>query len=379
MSTQQTIICHSFPAWDTPYIKSTVELMMRLSATHRVIFIDYHYTLKDLITNQFAPKNKLLGKGGRWRKVKTKYGEIEVYNFPPILPINWIGNKWAFDKMARLNASLIKKHIRKFQKANGLENATLINAFNPVYGALCQDAWKVNQQIYYCYDEISGTQWAGKHGASYEQQYLQNVDKVIVTSEGLKKTKAAFNPNCHVVKNGVNLSVFQQETASKSKSKHIAYIGAVDERIDQDLVAHLATEFSEYTFDFYGPVKVNIAEQPNLNFHGAIPQEQLPLVLEEAAACIIPFVKNNLTEAIYPLKVNEYLAMGKPVVSTAFADLSDFEKVIATGNNHEAFADALRKEIRYNSRARIQKRIDFAKQNDWEKRTEEFLQLLDVT
>lgn len=372
MKKRETIICHSFPAWDTPYIKSTVELMVRLSANYRVIFIDYHYTIKDLITNKFAPKRQILGQASRWRTIATEYGEVEVYNFPPVLPINWIKQPWLFDKMAKLNAWFLKKHIQKFQKQNGLENATLINAFNPIYGELCKDSWSVKQQIYYCYDEISGTEWAGKHGERYEQQYLQSVDKVIVTSDGLKSTKSKYNKNCTVVKNGVNLNVFQQENIAKSKSKNITYIGAVDNRIDQALIANLANQFKDFTFHFYGPVKVAVQAFDNVYYHGAIPQEKLPEVLKDAAACIIPFVKNKLTEAIYPLKVNEYLALGKPVVSTDFADLRDFEKVIAIGESHDQFAESLKKQVRYNNRARIQKRIEFAKQNGWDKRAEEF-------
>jgi teichuronic acid biosynthesis glycosyltransferase TuaH len=123
-----------------------------------------------------------------------------------------------------------------------------------------------------------------------------------------------------------------------------------------------------------GPLKVKISnEMPsNVFFLGARPQSEIPNIATKWDVCIIPFVKNQLTKAIYPLKINEYLAMGKPVVTTDFSDLSDFKQLISITKTNKDFISATKKELRYNNRMKIQKRIKFSLQNSWESRAESF-------
>ncbi|GAB5525489.1 MAG: glycosyltransferase [Roseivirga sp.] len=374
---KKTIICHSFPSWDAPYIKSTMELMKRLSSDHRVIIIDYHYTWKDLFTCKYAPKKLLLGFERRWRKVNTKHGEVEIYNSPPIIPVNWINNKRLFRMVAGINGWLLRNTFKRLQKRVTASETVLVNAFNPVYGLLTDKVWNVSQRVYYCYDEIKGTSWSNKWGAVYEEEYLKKVDRVLTTSPKLLAVKSKANPNCHIVKNGVDLDIFQNPKLLKSKKWTIGYIGAIDNRIDASLVSAIARSLPEYQFKLIGPVvSQTVARQwdkvMNIECTGAVDQALLPAMINNMDACIIPFAKNKLTEAIYPLKINEYLAMGKPVVSTDFADLTDFKSLISIGHDPEQFVQSLERELKGNTRLRIQKRIKFAEQNSWESRAEEF-------
>ncbi|OEK00907.1 hypothetical protein BFP97_05000 [Roseivirga sp. 4D4] len=375
---KEVIVCHSFPAWDTPYIKSTLELMTRLSATHRAIFIDYHYTWKDLFKHPNAPKKRLMGIKNRIRKEKTPYGTIEVVSLPPILPVNWINNRSIFKVFAKLNAWWLGHFIRRIKRQLGINNFTLFNALNPIYGLNTRKAWKAKKTIYYCYDEISGTQWAGKHGPDFEEAFAKQVDMIITTSRQLQKEKSKYNVNCHLVPNGVNLDIFQNPKISTEKTKTLGYIGAVDDRIDFDLLHHISQAMPDYQIDIYGPMKVVLPKLlvDRVKFHGAIPQEALPTKISQMDACLIPFVKNDLTAAIYPLKVNEYLAMGKPVISTDFADLSDFGQKISVSKNNDDFVSLVKREIRYNNRLKAQSRIDFAKGNSWDERAQTIRSLL---
>jgi len=373
----KTIICHSFPAWDTPYVKSTLELLKHLSGQYRIIFIDYHYTWKDLFTHPNAPKKRMLGLTNRWRKATTLKGEIEVYSTPPILPVNWVNKSWVFKLMAGFNAWLIKGTIKRIMKRVNPEETVMINALNPVYGSLTNKAWKVASRIYYCYDEISGTPWSNKWGPEYEQRYLQQVDQVIVTSPKLKELKGQQNENCHLVPNGVNLGLFDNAPVDKTKNKIIGYVGAIDDRIDFGLVAALARIMPDYEFRFIGPVKSEKAASewkmlPNINCTGAMEQPQLPSQIAQMDCCLIPFVHTDLTAAIYPLKINEYLAMGKPVISTSFSDLSDFYSFISIADKPNEVLKAIQRELKGNTRLRIQKRIHFARGNSWANRAKEF-------
>lgn len=381
--TINTIICHSFPAWDTPYVKSTVELIKRLSADYRLIFIDYHYTWKDVFKNPYAPSKQLLGFSSRYRKVNTRYGEIEIYQSAPIIPVNWINSGKLFDFISNINSRIIRGTIRRILKRVNPEETALINAFNPIYGVLTDKNWSVAKKVYYCYDEISGTEWSGKWGSIFEQRYLEQVDCVITTSSRLQELKSKVNPHCQTVKNGVDLEIFKSPLLTKTRNKRIGYLGACDSRLNYDLIYELAENCSGYQFDFLGPVKVDgiverFAQLRNVRFLGAKQQSELPEWINSLDACIIPFVKNELTAAIYPLKINEYLAMGKPVVSTGFSDLSDFDELISIADTSADFKKQLMKEMKANNRLKIQKRIDFAQENSWEARAREFAQIIEA-
>ncbi|NVJ46274.1 MAG: glycosyltransferase [Cytophagia bacterium] len=370
---KKTIVCHSFPAWDTPYVKSTIELLKQLSKDHRVVMIDYHYTIKDLFFNKFAPIKQILGMKQRVRLIQTEGAWIEVISTPPVLPINWIKNPKLFGLAAKFNSWLVGKTITKQLEKLGVFKYTLINAFNPVFGLHSLKTFNPQKSIYYCYDEISGTEWSGKHGAAYEQKFMPLVDEVICTSTKLQQNKAARAKRVKFVPNGVNLDIFLAPHNEKSNGHTIGYIGAIDSRIDFDLIDYCASNLPEYVFEFYGPIKTALPQLPkNVKFLGALNQSSLPEKIQNFEAGLIPFVKNKLTEAIYPLKINEYLAMGKPVVASNFSDLSDFSKVAEIVDSKEEFLKAIKKSIKYNSRIKTQKRIDFAKQNSWEKRAKEF-------
>lgn len=374
---KKTIVCHSFPAWDTPYIKSTIELLKQLSKDHRVIMIDYHYTIKDLFFNKISPVKQISGVGSRVRMIQTEYGQIELISTSPVIPINWIKNKKLFHFMAKVNSRLIGKTIKKQLTKLGVQDYTLINAFNPIYGFFMKDIFKPLKTIYYCYDEIAATQWSSKHGATYEQAYIPMVDEVICTSSTLKAHKQEFAKEVKFIPNGVNLDIFLATDKEITNGKTIGYIGAIDNRIDFELIDYCAKTLSDHHFQFFGPIKTEIPILPaNVTFLGSVDQSKLPEKIEQFDVCLIPFVKTQLTEAIYPLKINEYLAMGKPVVTTHFSDLSDFKKVAEIAESKEDFLKAIKRSIRYNSRLKVQDRIEFAKGNSWENRAQEFAEAI---
>ena len=84
---------------------------------------------------------------------------------------------------------------------------------------------------------------------------------------------------------------------------------------------------------------------------------------------LIPFLKNTLTKSIYPLKINEYLAAGKPVVSTAFSDdIRTFPNLIYLAENEQSFIDQISEALLENNPTWVQQRIDCAASNTWEAR-----------
>ena len=106
----------------------------------------------------------------------------------------------------------------------------------------------------------------------------------------------------------------------------IGYIGTIDDRLDYDILHHLFTNLPQTRFVFVGRALSQqglaiLKKYPNVSIEGPKTPEELPPYLKTFSAGIIPFIKDTFTKGIYPMKINEYLAAGLPVISTGFGDM----------------------------------------------------------
>jgi glycosyltransferase involved in cell wall biosynthesis len=109
---------------------------------------------------------------------------------------------------------------------------------------------------------------------------------------------------------------------------------------------------------------------------GPKPITELPAYLRHFDCTIIPFLKNNLTGGIYPLKINEYLAAGKSVVTTDFSeDIRSFAQHVHIAENHDQFIKMIDLAVKDNSELQKQNRLEIARSNSWEERMNLFWDL----
>jgi glycosyltransferase involved in cell wall biosynthesis len=105
---------------------------------------------------------------------------------------------------------------------------------------------------------------------------------------------------------------------------------------------------------------------------------ELPQYLKYFDCALIPYKKNILTRSIYPLKINEYLAAGRPVVATDFSeDINGFDSVIYIGRDHPEFVQMIDNAIEENSATRIEARKEVAAMNTWTARVQSFWEIID--
>ena len=391
------VVCVAFPSWEGDYVKSTIQLMSELAAHRRVLYVDYQYTVKDVIQAVFKnpfniPIARILGFKKRLRSIKLENGAtIYVLSTPPVLPINFIKKVPLFEKLLHFNSYWQASAIQRALKDLNSKNYIVVNAFNPSYGIGLYDSFKPHIQTYYCYDEIGASYWAKDHGPRLEAQYMKMVDHVIVSSEGLQKSKKPFNSQIDTVKNGVDFELFHKAfvpLSQKNAKKKIGYIGTIDQRIDYDILKQLALEFPDTEIIIVGRVLDDMSEVkeqtdllraiPNIRFEGAKPPTALMEYLKEFHIGIIPFVKNEQTAAIYPMKINEYLAVGLGVVATDFAPLSEFGEAIHVSTNTADFIQAVKDLLEKDSDHKQLARVEIAKQNSWQQRGVQLNHLLET-
>ncbi|WP_367387836.1 glycosyltransferase [Lewinella sp. LCG006] len=381
------IVCVGFPRWEgADYLSSTVQLMGELARKHRVLYVDYPFTYKDVWGNdEGVPRAALSGETPALQeRILAHGGKVQLLRLPPFLPANFLTNNLAYDAVLAWNAQRAARAIRKALKQLAWENPIVINAFNPALGNAL--AGKLNEQllVYYCYDEISAAPWIAQHGARHEQRFLANVDLTIVSSQGLYDHKKGNTPAIALVKNGVNLDLFKttgQRPTDVPDGQIIGYVGSVDDRLNYQLLDSIALSYPEVALVFVGRIMAEraarkLATLPNVHLLGPKPPEQLGDYLESFSLGLIPFVKNDLTAGIYPLKINEYLALGLPVVSTNFADLSDFSGFIEEAPNTAVFLKAVARALSGQAPATPSERRNFAAENSWQGRAEKLTTIL---
>lgn len=378
-------MCLGFPAWEGDYQKSTVQLMQALARQQRVLYVEYPFTWKDAwrgLRGGNPPWRRMLGLEPRLRSFPSHGpGHLHVLTLPPLLPVNGLDPGAPYERLAEANAEVARRSIRRALQQLGYHAPLLLNAFNPFLGAYLHDRLDACASYYYCYDEIGAARWTHRHGPRLEARLLPQVDGLIASSQPLLTEKGqGSGPEAQLLlKNGVNVSLFERAFAPhapKLGPLTLGYLGSVDDRLDVDLLLYLLDQWPQARLLLVGRIShaavgARLGQHPRVELAGPQPLEELPLWLRRMHVGLIPFVRNAFTRYIYPLKINEYLAAGLPVVSTAFGELQDFYEVAQVVDGPDQFLAACQQAVAYDQPAQRKMRRAFARQQSWQGRAHE--------
>jgi glycosyltransferase involved in cell wall biosynthesis len=164
----------------------------------------------------------------------------------------------------------------------------------------------------------------------------------------------------------------------------IGYVGTIDYRIDLELLHTMAVEHPQWNIVLIGPTRGHLGERikkleayDNFFFLGPKPPEDVPAYLNAFDVALIPFLVTPSTNTMYPYKLHEYLAMGKPVVSTDLFEVRPFDDVVRLAPSHELFLSAVGQELVGDSEEKQARRIDVARRNSWQERVEQMSALIE--
>lgn len=183
----------------------------------------------------------------------------------------------------------------------------------------------------------------------------KKADVIFTVSESLKSL-FTYNRNVNWIANGVEIDYFSEAINNMDKNKNkkatIGYVGKIQERVDFDLVEECLKEFNDNEFIFLGPIlaeKKRIdklkAEYKNIKFLGDIHYSDLPKEMKNIDIAIIPHKVNEFTNSMNPLKLYEYLAAGKQVITTEVAGINGISKYVYESKDNEEFIKNIYKAI----------------------------------
>ena len=154
-----------------------MELAKELAVRHNVLYIDYAYTLKDVLSSTKSISLKSIwGKEDGLRKIDLSNGaQLFVLSLPPVIPFNWISNKTIYEAVEVINGFIVSKRIKRALGKINFNPDIIVNAFNPFFAKAAKKIFDKQPQVYYCYDNIDAAAWAAKHGARLEKEIIKNV------------------------------------------------------------------------------------------------------------------------------------------------------------------------------------------------------------
>ncbi|MEH2444291.1 MAG: UDP-galactopyranose mutase [Nostoc sp.] len=186
--------------------------------------------------------------------------------------------------------------------------------------------------VYDCMDELSAFQGASPTLKNYEAELFSRADLVFTGGQSLYESKVNQHPNVYAFPSSVDVAHFGQarnipEPEDQAHIPHprLGFFGVIDERMDIELLAGIAEARPDWHLVIIGPVvKIDPATLPqheNIHYLGGRDYKQLPAYLAGWDLAMLPFARNESTRFISPTKTPEYLAAGKPVVSTSIRDV----------------------------------------------------------
>jgi len=220
--------------------------------------------------------------------------------------------------------------------------------FNPAAGVIGGMLGE-SKLIYYCVDEYTAFSGVPSRAlAETERSLLRRADLVIVSSDRLLQSKSGHNPRTVLVRHGVDFDHFRRAldpaTVIPEEINHlprpvIGYFGLIAEDwIDNDLLIHLAQQFSHGSLVMLGNVTMDVSglrSLPNVHMLGRKPYSTLPSYCRGFDVAIIPFPISEVTLNANPLKAREYLAAGLPVVSTAIPEVAMLGCCLTASDRHD--------------------------------------------
>lgn len=248
--------------------------------------------------------------------------------------------------------------------------------------------------VYDCMDELSAFKGASPKLKEYEAMLFQRADLVFTGGQTLYEAKRSQHSNVYAFPSSVDVAHFKQarcntpDPVDQRDIPHprLGFFGVIDERMDMELLTGIADARPDWQLVIIGPVvkisAVDLPQRSNIHYLGSKDYSDLPTYLAGWDLAMLPFARNESTRFISPTKTPEYLAAGKPVVSTSIRDVVrpyGEQGMVRIADSVDQFVDAAESAMREDTpESDWLSRVDaFLEQISWDRTWASMLKLID--
>lgn len=203
-----------------------------------------------------------------------------------------------------------------------------------------------------------------------ERRILDRAAVVFAWSEPIFDRLSTLHPNVILASAATDVEALATAGEAEPRERRAVYLGSADFRIDPDLLVAVAAALTDWSVAVAGPVEAPVEAvlrgTTNIELCGRVAAADVPQTLASASVCLMPYRRNEFNENLTPIKLVEYLATGRPVVSTSIRAAREFADVVEIADDPAAFAAAVRAAAATDDPAARAKRRERAKPYSWD-------------
>jgi glycosyltransferase involved in cell wall biosynthesis len=357
------LVCLSHLRWDFVYQRPQ-HLLSRCAKGRRVFFIE----------------EPIFEDGGSWQ-VEVKKRECGVWVVVPHLP------KGLNDELLQaMQQSLINELF-----AEHTVNNPILWYYTPMALSFTSHL-QPRCVVYDCMDELSAFKGASPQLRELEAQLFQKADLVFTGGHSLYEAKRQQHPQVYAFPSSIDGKHFGQarevtiDPPDQATIPHprLGFYGVIDERMDIELLDGVAQARPDWHLVIIGPVvkidPASLPKHPNIHYLGSKSYQELPQYLAGWDVALLPFARNESTRFISPTKTPEYLAAGKPVVSTSIRDVVrpyGEQGLVQIADTVPEFVAAIESAMQLRQDANWLQRVDeFLSHTSWDQTWADMMQLV---
>lgn len=373
---RQGIVCLSSIDWDFIW-QQNQEIMLRFAkAGAPVLFIEN--------TGVRAPGLRDMPR--IWARLRNWWRSAEGFReaAPNLIVLSPLLLPFPYSRLARwVNAWILSRSIESWMRATRRKSPVLWTFLpTPLVHDLIAGL-EPPLVVYYYTADFAASSAGALSVAESEDRLLEKADIVFVTSKALRARALKFRQEAHFVPMGVDFESFEalrqdpgQEPEDISAIPHppFVYVGGLHQWVDFGMLAEIAAARPDWHLVLIGPKQTELTaveSLPNAHILGPRPFAALPRYIAAADAGLIPYRQAKYTESVYPTKLNEYLAAGIPVVSTALPEVAAYaaehEGTVCVAGGTADFTKGMERALDEPA-AGAQRRIAAARRNGWAER-----------
>ena len=365
------IISFALNIWDSQWVNRQ-QLLSRLGQTHKILYSNGGWFTWD----RTSPQWRLAPWFGRFEAKDNVLVDTAPRGLMRNPKAGWY-DRW-----------VIQMLIARWKRVLGSQfsHDGLAYVFHPAL-AVYAKALKPQRLIYHAYDLFRDAGGWNQELDQAERWLLEHADLVIASSEAIADTFQKIVPReVRFLPNGVDYGLFVEPHAEPSDLASIphprlGYTGSLHPQIDYGLAAELAAKYPSWHFVFVGGhaghfegERKTVLERcraiTNIHFLGEKPRDQVPAYLQHMDVNLMLYLidTNIWTNSGYPLKLHEYLAAGRPIVTANLPAIRPFHNVLAISCNQESWEQELTRTLSGSNPGNPEKRRAVARENSWDAR-----------
>ena len=383
MIQNRDIVVIGIQPWDIEIGSNCKNIAEEFARHNRVLYVN-------------APLDRISGKKEKdtpkiQKRIRVQQGlepdlvklDSNLWNLYPkgvVESINWIGSSWLYNLLNKRNNRIFAAAIKSALERLKFKDFILFNDSSMFLGLYLKEILKPATYVYYMRDFLTKNPYWRRQGVRLEPELIRKADVVVNNSTLYADYGRQFNKHSYMVGQGCDVSLFNDidkeilpaDDLKLIQHPIIGYVGFLSSRrLDIGLLASIAEQRPAWSIVLVGPEdEVFKASRlhaiPNIHFLGSRDSQVLPTYIKGFDVCINPQLVNDATMGNYPRKIDEYLAMGKPVIATVTAAMEYFRDFTYLGVSDNDYIALIEKALGENTPEKQLERRKYAMSHTWE-------------